>query len=72
MDGGSPVDISEEDLQLNNALQIAPRISTFMRAHDPCSAGGLSIAQLEQMATMPRRRRNTADLDGLAFSFTAR
>jgi hypothetical protein len=43
-----------------------------MRAHDPCSAGGLSIAQLEQMATMPRRRRNTADLDGLAFSFTAR
>jgi poly(3-hydroxybutyrate) depolymerase len=52
--------------------QIAPRISQFMRAHDPCSAGGLSIAQLEHMATMPRRRRNTADLDGLAFSFAAR
>ena len=27
MDGGGPVEISEEDLQLINALQIAPRIS---------------------------------------------
>jgi poly(3-hydroxybutyrate) depolymerase len=52
--------------------QIAPRISKFMRAHDPCSAGGLSIAQLEHMAMMPRRRRNAADLDALAFSFAAR
>ena len=52
--------------------QIAPRMSTFMRAHDPCSAGGLSIAQLEQMAMMPQRRRPTADLDALAFSFAAR
>jgi poly(3-hydroxybutyrate) depolymerase len=52
--------------------QIAPRISKFMRAHDPCSAGGLSIAQLEHMATMPRRRRTTADLEALAFSFAAR
>ncbi len=52
--------------------QIAPRISKFMRAHDPCAAVGLSIAQLEHMATMPRRRAATADLDGLAFSFATR
>jgi poly(3-hydroxybutyrate) depolymerase len=52
--------------------QIAPRISAFMRAHDPCSAAGLSIAQLEQMATMPRRRQPAADLEALAFSFAPR
>jgi poly(3-hydroxybutyrate) depolymerase len=52
--------------------QIAPRISKFMRAHDPCAAGGLSIAQLEHMATMPRRRAAVADLDSLAFSFPTR
>jgi hypothetical protein len=43
-----------------------------MRAHDPCAAAGLSIAQLEQMATMPRRRQRAPDLDSLAFSFAAR
>jgi poly(3-hydroxybutyrate) depolymerase len=52
--------------------QIAPRISAFMRAHDPCSVAGLSIAQLEHMAAMPRRRRSSADFDSLAFSFAAR
>jgi poly(3-hydroxybutyrate) depolymerase len=52
--------------------QIAPRISAFMRAHDPCSAAGLSIAQLEQMATMPPRRQPAADLEALAFSFAPR
>jgi poly(3-hydroxybutyrate) depolymerase len=52
--------------------QIAPRISTFMRAHDPCSVAGLSIAQLEHMAAMPRRRQHAADLDALAFSFAVR
>jgi len=52
--------------------QIAPRLSKFMRAHDPCSSAGLSIAQLEQMATMPRRRQQATDLDALAFSFAAR
>jgi poly(3-hydroxybutyrate) depolymerase len=52
--------------------QIAPRISAFMRAHDPCSAADLSIAQLEHMAAMPRRRQHATDLDALAFSFAAR
>jgi poly(3-hydroxybutyrate) depolymerase len=52
--------------------QIATRMSAFMRAHDPCAAAGLSIAQLEQMATMPRRRQRAPDLDSLAFSFAAR
>ena len=52
--------------------QIAPRISAFMRAHDPCSATDLSIAQLEHMAAMPRRGQHAADLDALAFSFAAR
>jgi len=40
-----------------------------MRNHDPCSGAGLSIAQLEQMATLPRRRQPAADLEALAFSF---
>src|SRR5262245_39004625 len=52
--------------------QIAPRISAFMRAHDPCAVAGLSIAQLEHMAAMPRRRRGSADFDSLAFSFAVR
>jgi poly(3-hydroxybutyrate) depolymerase len=52
--------------------QIAPRIAAFMRAHDPCSAAALTIAQLEHMAAMPRRGRRPHDLDALAFSFSAR
>jgi poly(3-hydroxybutyrate) depolymerase len=52
--------------------QIAPRISAFMRAHDPCSVADLSIAQLEHMAAMPHRRRSSADFDSLAFSFALR
>jgi poly(3-hydroxybutyrate) depolymerase len=52
--------------------EIAPRIAKFMRAHDPCVDMGLTIAQLEHMATMPKRgRRPPADLEGLAFSFAA-
>ena len=52
--------------------EIAPRIAKFMRAHDPCADMGLTIAQLEHMATMPKRgRRPPADLEGLAFSFAA-
>ena len=49
--------------------EIAPRMAKFMRAHDPCAGAGLTIAQLEHMATMPRRDRRTHDLDALAFSF---
>jgi poly(3-hydroxybutyrate) depolymerase len=49
--------------------EIAPRIAKFMRAHDPCANTGLSIAQLEHMATMPRRGRKAHDLEALAFSF---
>jgi poly(3-hydroxybutyrate) depolymerase len=51
--------------------EIAPRMAAFMRAHDPCSAPALTIAQLEHMATMPRRGRRPQDLDSLAFSFSA-
>jgi poly(3-hydroxybutyrate) depolymerase len=54
--------------------EIAPRITKFMRAHDPCAALPLSIAELEHMATMPRRRGapQAADSEALAFSFSAR
>ena len=52
--------------------EIAPRISAFMRAHDPCAVAGLSIAQLEHMTTMPARRRRALDLEALAFSFAPR
>jgi poly(3-hydroxybutyrate) depolymerase len=49
--------------------EIAPRMAKFMRAHDPCADGALSIAQLEQMSTLPRRQRRARELEGLAFSF---
>jgi poly(3-hydroxybutyrate) depolymerase len=49
--------------------EIAPRIARFVRAHDPCASVALTIAQLEHMATMPRRQRNERELDALAFSF---
>jgi poly(3-hydroxybutyrate) depolymerase len=49
--------------------EIAPRMAKFIRAHDPCAATDLSIAQLEHMATMPERGRRTHDLEALAFSF---
>ena len=51
--------------------EIAPRMAKFMRAHDPCAASDLTIAQLEHMATMPRRGRrpHPQELEGLAFSF---
>jgi len=51
--------------------EIAPRMAKFMRAHDPCASTNLSIAQLEHMATMPRRGRKLqpAQDEGLAFSF---
>ena len=48
--------------------EIAPRMARFMRAHDPCPAPALTIAQLEHMAAMPRRGRRQ-DLEALAFSF---
>jgi poly(3-hydroxybutyrate) depolymerase len=51
--------------------EIAPRMAKFMRAHDPCADSALTIAQLEHMATMPRRARRPAEFEGLAFSFTA-
>ena len=51
--------------------EVAPRMAKFMRAHDPCASTSLSIAQLEHMATMPRRSRRPqlAQDEGLAFSF---
>jgi poly(3-hydroxybutyrate) depolymerase len=49
--------------------EIAPRMAKFMRAHDPCASTGLSIAQLEHMARMPRRNRSAHGLESLAFSF---
>ncbi len=52
--------------------EIAPRMAKFMRAHDPCASTNLSIAQLEHMATMPKRGRKpqpAQDLEALAFSF---
>jgi poly(3-hydroxybutyrate) depolymerase len=51
--------------------EIAPRMAKFMRAHDPCAESGLTIAQLEHMATMPRRGRRPQEYEGLAFSFAA-
>jgi poly(3-hydroxybutyrate) depolymerase len=51
--------------------EIAPRMAKFMRAHDPCAASDLTIAQLEHMAAMPRRGRRPQELEGLAFSFAA-
>ena len=49
--------------------EIAPRMAKFMRAHDPCAATDLSIAQLEHMAMMPDRGRRAQELEALAFSF---
>jgi poly(3-hydroxybutyrate) depolymerase len=49
--------------------EIAPRMSHFMRAHDPCANPSLTIAQLEHMATMPRATRKSQELEALAFSF---
>ena len=50
--------------------EIAPRMTHFMRAHDPCAHPSLSIAQLEHMATMPRGgRRKQQELEALAFTF---
>jgi poly(3-hydroxybutyrate) depolymerase len=49
--------------------EIATRIAKFVRAHDPCAATDLSIAQLEHMAAMPERGRRAHELDALAFSF---
>jgi len=46
-------------------------MAKFMRAHDPCAASDLTIAQLEHMATMPRRGRRPQEFEGLAFSFAA-
>jgi poly(3-hydroxybutyrate) depolymerase len=51
--------------------EIAPRMAKFMRAHDPCAASHLTIAQLEHMARMPRRGRSAQELEALAFSFAA-
>jgi hypothetical protein len=52
-------------------LEIAPRMTKFMRAHDPCAVAGLTIAELEHMAKMPRRGNKSADMESLAFSFPA-
>jgi poly(3-hydroxybutyrate) depolymerase len=52
--------------------EIAPRMTKFMRAHDPCADSAMTIAQLEHMATMPRRARRAQEMDALAFNFTAR
>src|SRR6185436_14594858 len=51
--------------------EIAPRMTKFMRAHDPCAVAGLTIAELEHMAKMPRRSGKTGDMESLAFSFPA-
>ncbi len=51
--------------------EIAPRMAKFMRAHDPCAASHLTIAQLEHMARMPRRGGPAQELEALAFSFAA-
>ncbi len=51
--------------------EIAPRIAAFMRAHDPCADGALTIGQLEHMSTLPTREGRARDLEGLAFSFSA-
>jgi poly(3-hydroxybutyrate) depolymerase len=49
--------------------EVATRIAKFVRAHDPCAATDLSIAQLEHMAAMPERGRRAHELEALAFSF---
>jgi poly(3-hydroxybutyrate) depolymerase len=49
--------------------EIAPRMARFIRAHDPCAARDLSIAQLEHMTQMPEYGRRAHDLEALAFSF---
>jgi poly(3-hydroxybutyrate) depolymerase len=49
--------------------EIAPRMAKFMRAQDPCASLDLSIAQLEHMATMPRRNRRAQELEALAFTY---
>jgi hypothetical protein len=46
-------------------------MANFMRAHDPCAASHLTIAQLEHMARMPRRGGPAQELEALAFSFAA-
>ena len=51
--------------------EIAPRMTKFMRAHDPCAIAGLTIAELEHMVRMPRRGNKTGDMESLAFSFPA-
>jgi poly(3-hydroxybutyrate) depolymerase len=49
--------------------EIAPLIARFMRAHDPCVDDDLTIAQLEQMVTLPVRYGRSNELESLAFSF---
>jgi poly(3-hydroxybutyrate) depolymerase len=51
--------------------EIAPRIAKFLRTHDPCADGALTIAQLEHMAALPAREGRARDMEGLAFSFSA-
>ncbi len=49
---------------------IAPRMSRFMRDHDPCAAQMLSIGQLEHMSAMPSRASRAKDFDSsIAFTF---
>jgi poly(3-hydroxybutyrate) depolymerase len=50
--------------------EIAPRITRFMRDHDPCAASPMSIAELEHMATVPRRGAPLHEAESLAFSFS--
>jgi poly(3-hydroxybutyrate) depolymerase len=55
--------------------EIAPRMAKFMRIHDPCADGALTIAQLEHMARSPPRgghARDLRELEALAFSFPTR
>src|SRR5262249_7677809 len=49
--------------------EIAPRIASFVRAHDPCAEPALTIRQLEHMARMPRREQRARGMEELAFSF---
>ena len=51
--------------------EIAPRIAKFVRTHDPCAGGALTIAQLEHMSTLPAREGRARDMESLAFSFSA-
>ena len=52
--------------------EIAPRMAKFMRAHDPCASTDLTIAQLEHMATMPRRGRRRAGARGTRLQLRCR